>query len=377
MNCRAQKKYKMEVVKAVYNRHIPCNWATCTCVVLKTAIRACRRKNAILHAWLPIAWPPINIEHNLIYHTIWYKTSLSIAIPLVNTEWDYPTFQGAVVVNIAYSYLPCYLHNCTEWPWCPNFLLLPLCYRYWSLKHCNHRTRQQSLKLSCYLVIVPIKDTSYLNLLCIPVLTPHMTGLPTFPGEVTENWSIMQSPMDPPKFGFGAHNWRETGLKVMFIVMHVLTKCCESACSSPSKSISDWKALESGIQNEVILIKVGRQVGQGESGQSLGLSAAGRKSENKHGKIIKNTYGWWKKICNIISVPNLAAFDTHPAYTAQLLTLHQHRANYQYSMMNQIQPTLRVSSNSQTTLEQSPTQVQPKLNVASSVIVRELLFSSW
>ena len=35
-----------------------------------------------------------------------------------------------------------------------------------------------------------------------------------------------------------------------------------------------------------------------------------------------------------------------PTYTVQLLTLHQHRANNQYRMANQILPTLKVSSNS-------------------------------
>ena len=49
-------------------------------------------------------------------------------------------------------------------------------------------------------------------------------------------------------------------------------------------------------------------------------------------------------------------FCAPPAYTAQLLTLHQHRANNQ--------PTLRVSSSTQATLEQSPVQVLTKLNVA-------------
>ena len=35
-------------------------------------------------------------------------------------------------------------------------------------------------------------------LLCAPVLTPHMTGLPCEPGAVTENWSVSQrvSPLD-------------------------------------------------------------------------------------------------------------------------------------------------------------------------------------
>ena len=52
-----------------------------------------------------------------------------------------------------------------------------------------------------------------------------------------------------------------------------------------------------------------------------------------------------------------------PAYTAQLLTLHQHRATNQYRTANQIKPTLRVSSNTQGTLEQSPIQVLTELDV--------------
>ena len=34
-------------------------------------------------------------------------------------------------------------------------------------------------------------------------------------------------------------------------------------------------------------------------------------------------------------------FRAPPAYTAQLLTLHQHRANNQYRTANQIQPTFK------------------------------------
>ena len=56
-------------------------------------------------------------------------------------------------------------------------------------------------------------------------------------------------------------------------------------------------------------------------------------------------------------------FHAPPAYTTQLLTLHQHRANNQYRTANQIYPTLRVSSNTQATLEQSPIQVLTELNV--------------
>ena len=45
-----------------------------------------------------------------------------------------------------------------------------------------------------------------------------------------------------------------------------------------------------------------------------------------------------------------SGFRAPPTYTAQLLTLHQHRANNQYKMANEIWPTLRVSSNTHTTL---------------------------
>ena len=57
-------------------------------------------------------------------------------------------------------------------------------------------------------------------------------------------------------------------------------------------------------------------------------------------------------------------FRASPAYTAQLLTLPQHRANIQYKTANQIQLTLRVSSSTQATLEQSPIQVLTELNIA-------------
>ena len=53
------------------------------------------------------------------------------------------------------------------------------------------------------------------------------------------------------------------------------------------------------------------------------------------------------------------------AYTAQFPTLQQHRVNNQFDRTgNQILPTLRVSSNTQATLEQSPIQVLTELNVA-------------
>ncbi len=35
--------------------------------------------------------------------------------------------------------------------------------------------------------------------LCCPVLKPQMTGEPTFPGLLTEKWSVTQSPMPPPR----------------------------------------------------------------------------------------------------------------------------------------------------------------------------------
>ena len=71
-------------------------------------------------------------------------------------------------------------------------------------------------------------------------------------------------------------------------------------------------------------------------------------------------------------------FRAPPAYTAQLPTLHQHRANNQYRTANQIKPTLRVSSSTQATLG---TVAHPSTNRAqrclTSVIVRELVFPSW
>ena len=42
-----------------------------------------------------------------------------------------------------------------------------------------------------------------MNLLCCPVLSPQITGLPLFPGELTENESEVQSPIaDPLKVNF-------------------------------------------------------------------------------------------------------------------------------------------------------------------------------
>ena len=57
-------------------------------------------------------------------------------------------------------------------------------------------------------------------------------------------------------------------------------------------------------------------------------------------------------------------FRAPPAYTAQLPTLHQRKANNQYRTANQIKPTLRVSSSTQATLEQFPIHKLTKLNVA-------------
>ena len=69
-------------------------------------------------------------------------------------------------------------------------------------------------------------------------------------------------------------------------------------------------------------------------------------------------------------------FHASPAYIAQLLTLHKLRANNQYRTANQIYQTLRFSSNTQITLEQSPIQVLTKLNVASVIVLQELAFAS-
>ena len=54
-------------------------------------------------------------------------------------------------------------------------------------------------------------------------------------------------------------------------------------------------------------------------------------------------------------------FRSPPAYTFQLLTLHQHRANNQYTRRL---IKSRVSSSTQLTLKQSPIQVVTELNVA-------------
>ena len=58
-------------------------------------------------------------------------------------------------------------------------------------------------------------------------------------------------------------------------------------------------------------------------------------------------------------------FRAPPAYTAQLLTLHQHKANTT-SIGQQIKssPLLQVCSRTQAILEKSPIQVLSKLNVA-------------
>ena len=36
------------------------------------------------------------------------------------------------------------------------------------------------------------------NLLCCPVLNPQIVGDPLLPGAVTTNWSMVQSPIEPP-----------------------------------------------------------------------------------------------------------------------------------------------------------------------------------
>ena len=59
-----------------------------------------------------------------------------------------------------------------------------------------------------------------------------------------------------------------------------------------------------------------------------------------------------------------SGFCTLPANTAQLLTLHQHRAINQYMTANQIYLTLRISSSAETTLEHSSNQALTELNVA-------------
>ena len=66
-------------------------------------------------------------------------------------------------------------------------------------------------------------------------------------------------------------------------------------------------------------------------------------------------------------------FRASPAYTAQLLTPHQHKANNQYGMAKQILVTVRASSNTRTDCHPSTNRAQHCL---ISVIVRELTFPS-
>ena len=49
-----------------------------------------------------------------------------------------------------------------------------------------------------------------MNSLCCPVLIPQMTGEPLFPGALTTNESVTQSPMAPP------------GVKNKNLVQHLL-----------------------------------------------------------------------------------------------------------------------------------------------------------
>lgn len=42
-------------------------------------------------------------------------------------------------------------------------------------------------------------DVEASTIMCWPVLNPHMTGEPVFPGAVIENVSVMQSPIDPTR----------------------------------------------------------------------------------------------------------------------------------------------------------------------------------
>ena len=72
----------------------------------------------------------------------------------------------------------------------------------------------------------------------------------------------------------------------------------------------------------------------------------------------QSSYDIFRRWCQGMFKPQVPC--TH-SYTAQLLTLYQHRANNQYRMADQIYSTLRVSSNTQATLEQSPVHVQPSI----------------
>ena len=41
------------------------------------------------------------------------------------------------------------------------------------------------------------QDVEASTIMCCPVLNPQMTGEPTFPGEVKEKVSVIQSPIEP------------------------------------------------------------------------------------------------------------------------------------------------------------------------------------
>ena len=55
--------------------------------------------------------------------------------------------------------------------------------------------------------------------------------------------------------------------------------------------------------------------------------------------------------------------------TTQLQTLNEHRTNDQYRMAHQIWPALRVSGNTQATIERSPIQVLTELNVFFTSVI--------
>ena len=83
--------------------------------------------------------------------------------------------------------------------------------------------------------------------------------------------------------------------------------------------------------------------------------------EGSHREIYREFQASYDIFCRVVQT---TGFVHSPAYTSQLLTLHQHRANNQCRTANQILPTLRVSGNTQTTLEQSPIKVLTELNIA-------------
>ena len=79
--------------------------------------------------------------------------------------------------------------------------------------------------------------------------------------------------------------------------------------------------------------------------------------EGSHREVYEEfqpTFDMSHRLCQRLFRPQVLCT---PTYTAQLQTLHQHRANIQYKTATEIKPTLRVSSNTQATLENPLTEL--------------------